>query len=130
MPFSYSFANIDIDAAYKYRSDQMNKCLTGIGLQPGERDQKKLGVSLCAAATEFWSGSICTAKNSCDGTEHPLSSLTSGQIENMALEFHAKDCDISQSGNNKDSDKVWKYYDAFIKAYTSDVERVRSQCTK
>ncbi len=125
---AYSFADIDIAAAYQHRADQMNSCLVAIGLQPGERDQKKLGVSLCAASTEFWSGSVCVAKNACDGREHSLTSLTSGQIENAALEFHAKDCDPSQQGKNKDSDGAWAYYDQFIRIYAPDVQRVRAAC--
>lgn len=125
---AYSFADIDIAAAYQHRADQMNSCLVAIGLQPGERDQKKLGVSLCAAGTEFWSGSVCVAKNACDGREHSLTSLTSGQIKNAALEFHAKDCDPSQQGQNKDSDGAWAYYDQFIRIYAPDVQRIRAAC--
>jgi hypothetical protein len=126
---AYSFADIDISAAYKWRPDQMNKCLQELGLTPGERDQRKLGVSLCAAGTEFWSGSICVAERACDGTEHPLSSFSPGQIENAALEFHAKDCDPTASGKNKDSDGAFAYYNQFIQAYSDDVSRVRGQCT-
>ncbi|HSX48978.1 MAG TPA: hypothetical protein VLE44_01850 [Candidatus Saccharimonadales bacterium] len=130
---AYSFLNIDIRAQYQHRPDQMNSCLTSIGLPTGSvsdlPDLRKLGVSLCAAAVEFWSGATCSVARACAGGEQPLSSFTPGQIENSALEFHAKDCDPSQKGGNRDSDGAWKYYDQFIKIYASDVSRVRGQCS-
>ncbi len=112
----------------------MNNCLTSLGLPTGSAtnlpDQRILGVSLCAAGVEFWSGSVCTKEKICGGSEASLSSFAPGQIENAALEFHAKDCDPAQSGKNADNDGAWKYYDQFIKAYSSDVSKVRAVCSK
>lgn len=136
---AYSFADIDMQAQYQHRPEQMNACLSSLGLPTVDPascvndytkcpDQRVLGVSLCAAAVEFWSGMTCSADRACSGGETPYSSLSSGQVENAALEFHAKDCDPSQSGKNEDSDGAWKYYDDFIKIYAPDVARVRAQC--
>ncbi len=132
---AYGFGFIDMKSQFQHRPAAMNACLTSIGLPPASinnlPDQRILGVSLCAAAVEFWDGMVCSpSQRACDGNEHALSSIAPGQIENSALEFHAKDCDPSQSGKNRDFDGAWKYYDQFIKIYAPDVARVRAQCTR
>lgn len=132
-PFSYN--NLDINGRFQHTPNQMRKCLESIGLSGDDHDQRKLGVSLCAAGVQMWAASqSCSGSEpACDGSEHleivntdasQASQLPQGEI-NAIMVLHANACGPSALSSQYANALV--NYVGFIDQYKYAVANVRSQ---